>query len=110
MRVRGSLHLLMLAMLFSPLALLAIDGPFHDLSPAASGLLPARGEHDAPLPARYRTLELDLGALEDLLAMAPGERTNAALAAPLLVTLPFPDGSDRLFRVESSPILEAELA
>ena len=49
-------------------------------------------------------------ALERTLAQAPAERSAAAVAAPLLFALPYPDGTDRLFRVEESPILEPELA
>ncbi len=88
----------------------AIDAPFRDLSAESLAGLPPRGENEAPLPLHFRALEVDLGALEDLLALAPAEGGAAALAAPLVLTLPYPDGSDQHFRVEESPILEPALA
>ncbi len=88
----------------------AIDAPFRDLSAESLAGLPPRGEYEAPLPLHFRALEVDLGALEDLLALAPAEGGAAALAAPLILTLPYPDGSDQRFRVEESPIMEAALA
>ncbi|MDQ1347327.1 MAG: hypothetical protein QG573_696, partial [Acidobacteriota bacterium] len=88
----------------------AIDAPFRDLSAESLAGLPPRGEFEAPLPRQFRALEVDLGALEDLLALAPAEGGAAALAAPLILTLPFPDGSDQRFRVEESPIMETALA
>ncbi len=84
------------------------DGPFRDLSRQS---LPARGgAWEIPLPRHFRALEVDVSALESLLARAPAERSAAAATAPLLLALPYPDGTDRLFRVEESPILEPELA
>ncbi len=88
----------------------AIDAPFRDLSAESLAGLPPRGEYEAPLPLHFRALEVDLGALEDLLALAPAEGGAAALAAPLILTLPYPDGSDQHFRVEESPIMEPALA
>ena len=88
----------------------AIDAPFRDLSAESLAGLPPRGEYEAPLPLHFRALEVDLGALEDLLALAPAEGGAAALAAPLILTLPYPDGSDQRFRVEESPIMETALA
>lgn len=90
--------------------LAAAQGPFRDLSPASFAALAPRGVAEAPLPRSFRALAVDLGELEDLLALAPAEGSSAALTAPLLVALPYPDGSDRLFRVEESPVLEPELA
>lgn len=82
--------------------LAAAQGPFRDLSPASFAALAPRGVAEAPLPRSFRALAVDLGELEDLLALAPAEGSSAALTAPLLVALPYPDGSDRLFRVEES--------
>ncbi len=84
------------------------DGPFHDLSPESlQALGPRGGAWEIPLPRRFRALEVDVKALESLLAQAPAERSTAA---PLLLALPYPDGTNRLFRVAESPILEPELA
>ena len=92
------------------LAAEAAEGPFRDLSPASFAALAPRGVAEAPLPRSFRALAVDLGELEDLLALAPAEGSSAALTAPLLLALPYPDGSDRLFRVEESPLVEPELA
>jgi hypothetical protein len=87
----------------------AEGGPFRDLSLESLQALPARGgSWEIPLPRHFRALEVDVKALESLLARAPAERSAAA--APLLLVLPYPDGTDKLFRVEESPILEPELA
>src|SRR6185295_11357203 len=86
-------------------------GFFRDL-PVAS--LPARGGEsgvlEIPLPRRFRSLEVDVFALESLLSEAPLERSAQAARSPLFLSLPYPDGTDRLFRVEESPILAPELA
>jgi hypothetical protein len=83
---------------------------FRDLSLDA---LPARSGDAAleiPLPRHFRALEVDVAALEGLLARAPAERSAAATVVPLVLALPYPDGTDRRFRIEESPILEPELA
>jgi hypothetical protein len=83
---------------------------FRDLTPESVAVLPARdGAWEAPLPRRFRALEVDVAALEGLLGRAPAERSVAAAATPLRVPLPYPDGTDRAFRVEASPILEPAL-
>jgi hypothetical protein len=89
----------------------AADGPFRDLSLESLHALPARGGvWEIPLPRHFRALEVDVDALESLLARAPVEGSAARGAAPLLIALPYPDGTDRLFRIEESPILEPGLA
>jgi hypothetical protein len=89
----------------------AQDSPFRDLSRESLQGLPPRGSSwEIPLPRHFRALEVDAKALEILLARAPAERSAAAATAPLLLALPYPDGTDKLFRVEESPILEPELA
>src|SRR3954453_7411068 len=89
----------------------AADGPFRDLAPGSVRSLPARGgAWETPLPAHFRALEVDVKALENLLDRAPAERSAAAVVSPLVIALPYPDGTDRRFRVEESPILEPALA
>src|SRR6476661_3261435 len=89
----------------------AAESPFRDLSRQSLQALPPRGgDWEIPLPRHFRALEVDVKALENLLARAPAERSEAAATAPLLLSLPYPDGTDKLFRVEESPILEPELA
>ncbi len=83
-------------------------GWFQDL-PAVS--MPAReGDWEIPLPSHFRALAIRPAALEGLLASAPVERSPQAQSAPLIFTLPYPDGTEPRFRVEESPIMEPELA
>ncbi len=89
----------------------AADGPFRDLALDSVQNLPARGgSWETPLPRHFRALEVDVKGLETLLDRAPAERSAAAAVSPLVIALPYPDGSDRRFRVEESPILEPALA
>jgi Metallo-peptidase family M12 len=99
-------------------ALCTLAGPvaaqepvFRDLTLETLQSLPSRGgAWEVPLPARFRALEVDVKALESLLDQAPAERSAAAEMTPVFLALPYPDGTDRLFRIEASPILEPELA
>ena len=89
----------------------AEESLFRDLSRQSFQALPSRGgAWEIPLPRHFRALEVDVRALENLLERAPAERSAAAAPAPLLLALPYPDGTDKLFRVEESSILEPELA
>ena len=97
--------------LFAPSGAAAADvSPFRDLARESAQALPSRGAWESPLPGRFRTLEVDVKALESWLDRAPAERSTAAAVTPLVLALPYPDGTDRLFRVEESPILEPALA
>jgi hypothetical protein len=60
-------------------------------------------------PRAYRTLSLDRAKLETILGSAPREFAQDESAAAEL-TLPFPDGTSRRFRIVSSPIMEPSLA
>src|SRR4051812_2490638 len=84
---------------------------FRDLTLKSLQNLPSRGgAWEIPLPARFRALEVDVKALKSLLDRTPAESSAEAKAMPVLLTLPFPNGTDQLFRVEESPILAPELA
>ena len=61
-------------------------------------------------PESFRALDLDTAALAATLDDAPVEETTAAAAAPLVVSLPAPDGGFQSFRLEESPVMEPELA
>lgn len=56
---------------------------------------------------KYRTLSLDLTALQQILRTAPLEGTNGA---PALVVLPLPDGKYAKFSIEESPVMMPGLA
>ena len=98
--------------LFTLAVPLAAEEPvFRDLTLESLQSLPPRGVvGEVPLPARFRALEVDVKALESLLDRAPAEGSAAAVVSPMVLALPYPDGTDRLFRIEESPILEPALA
>ncbi|HEX2643804.1 MAG TPA: zinc-dependent metalloprotease family protein [Thermoanaerobaculia bacterium] len=84
---------------------------FRDLTLKSLQNLPPRGgAWEVPLAARFRALEVDVKALESRLDRVPAENSAEAKAMPTLLSLPFPDGTDQLFRIEASPILAPELA
>jgi hypothetical protein len=57
----------------------AEESPFRDLSRESLQALPARGgSWESPLPRHFRALEVDVKALESLLARAPAERSATA--------------------------------
>jgi hypothetical protein len=105
---RIPIFVLLAALLCAAVPAAAESGLFRDVAFQA---LPARsGSWEAPVPQRFRALEVDVDALEGLLARAPAERSTAAAVVPLVLALPYPDGTDKRFRIEESPILEPELA
>src|SRR2546428_187120 len=66
---------------------------------------------DLQLPAAssYRILRLNKDALARQLARAPMERTGDLRKSPAVLSLPMPDGSFKSFRIEESPVMDAEL-
>lgn len=62
------------------------------------------------VPKNYRTIRLNMAVLQKLLRGAPTEFTDAAQSNEIVVRIPFPDGSFSRFRIEESPIMEAQLA
>ena len=87
----------------------AEESLFRDLSRES---LPSRGgSWEIPLPRHFRALEVDVKALREPAGAGAGRTLGRRPPTePLLLALPYPDGTDRLFRVEESPILEPELA
>lgn len=61
------------------------------------------------LPNDYRLVSLDLKNLKKHLQDAPMEGTAAAKSAPLMVTLPMPDGTMEVFEIVESPMMAPEL-
>ena len=62
------------------------------------------------VPLRYRTVELDWAALDDLLAATPREDAVGIIHSDSVLTLPLPGGSFGRFRILESPIVAPELA
>jgi hypothetical protein len=57
-----------------------------------------------------RTLRLNQDAMQRLLRQAPLEFSDAAKQAPVVISIPLPDGSFARFQIEESPIMAPELA
>ena len=57
------------------------------------------------VPSIYRTVQLDVAALQQTLAAAPMEFTQEAATHPGIIFLPMPDGSVARFRFEKSPVV-----
>ncbi len=63
------------------------------------------------IPNTYRAFKLDKSELQTLLRNAPMESMDAARnAAPLIISIPMPDGTLSRFSVVESPIFEPALA
>lgn len=61
------------------------------------------------VPLHYRTIQLDLNALETLLASAPERFTAAAEGNAVLIDLPLPGGGQARFRLCESPMMAPAL-
>jgi trimeric autotransporter adhesin len=77
--------------------------------PAPAGLA-AQTARTAARPRRIRTLTLNRGGLEAVMAGAPLERTRAARERTLVLSLPAPGGEFERFAVQESPVMEPALA
>ncbi len=76
-------------------------------------VLPAAGKSAAAAattPSRFHAARLNKPGLRALVASAPLEHTAAAAVAPLIISLPHPDGGYQRFAIVDSPIMEAGLA
>ena len=62
------------------------------------------------IPVRYRTLRLDMTAMQTILSRAPMEFTDAARKVHIELVLPLPDGKFGKFRIVEAPIMEPALA
>jgi hypothetical protein len=63
-----------------------------------------------PLPAAFRSLQLDQIAMTDFLRTVPLEKNTGVRFSPQVIQLPMPDGSMTAFKVVESPIMEQGLA
>ncbi len=61
-------------------------------------------------PAHYGVFRADLAVLSRELSHAPLEYTREAVEAPLLISIPMPEGDYAAFEIVESPIMEPELA
>ncbi|MCB0594844.1 MAG: proprotein convertase P-domain-containing protein [Lewinellaceae bacterium] len=60
-------------------------------------------------PSAYRTAQLDLGALQTILAQTPMRFSTAARAQPQVLTLPMPDGTLQQFEIVRAPVMHPDL-
>lgn len=82
------------------------DGFWQDVAESA---IPPVGER-LIVPVAYRTVELNLNALKNLLSQAPWEENVRAYHSNVRLSLPMPDGTFEPFRIVESPIMAPELA
>ncbi len=61
------------------------------------------------IPQKYRTVSLDLNALQLKLALSPLESTTTKKTSSMVVTFPMPDGQMQNFKIVESPIMEPGL-
>jgi hypothetical protein len=71
--------------------------------------LPVAGERWI-VPQSYRTVGLDVDALQAVLDAAPMEGTPAAATSDVVLALPLPEGGYGHFRIVESPVMAPELA
>ncbi len=62
------------------------------------------------VPQQYRLVELNVDALQAVLAAAPLEGTPAAAQSDVVLALPLPEGGYGRFRIVESPVMAPELA
>lgn len=62
------------------------------------------------VPLAYRTFRLDADGLRRVLNQAPAEFSQRAVDAPVILSIPMPDGTFAGFAISDSPIMEAPLA
>lgn len=94
----------------SPKLKTSSDGLWQTVNEASLKASPEIQKQRQIVPTVYRTVQLNQTALNQLLAQAPMEFTEAATATPLVMTLPLPDGMFARFHVQESPMMEPELA
>ena len=71
--------------------------------------LPVAGERWI-VPQSYRTVGLNVDALQAVLDAAPMEGTPAAATSDVVLSLPLPEGGYGRFRIVESPVMAPELA
>lgn len=61
------------------------------------------------VPESYQTLKLNVPDMKKILSKAPMTGTTDVQESPLVLSLPWPDGSFKSFQIIESPIMEPEL-
>jgi hypothetical protein len=77
--------------------------------PVAEENIASRGQRYLQ-PEQYRTFRLNQTELANVLSSAPLEFSEQSKGAPVILTVPAPDGKLVRFRVEESPILAPDVA
>ncbi len=71
--------------------------------------IPAAGERRIQ-PSKFRSVRMDVSALQSVLTLAPEQYSPAAESGNLpLLSLPLPDGSIGRFRLEETPVMHPDL-
>jgi hypothetical protein len=62
------------------------------------------------IPNKYRTINIDQMKILSILKAVPLENSNAATNKDVMISIPFPDGTNKDFYLVESPIMEPALA
>jgi len=92
------------------LILAASQGTASMWTDTTPGNIPEASGERHIVPDRARLVVLDRGALEVVLAGAPDEAASVEGISAPVITLPYPDGTDRVFELVLSPIMAPVLA
>ena len=88
-----------------------INGGFwSDLDISQNRLQNPQTQNPTIQPAHFRTVSVDLAALNLLLNSAPLENQLSAKESTSIISLPLPDGSSESFSFVNSPVMAPELA
>lgn len=85
---------------------LSTDNPWRTIDEKA---ITSRAEQIGR-PRAYRTVQLDRDRFDQTRASALKEFTAAARKSETVLNLPLPDGTDEVFRIVDSPVMEPALA
>ena len=61
------------------------------------------------IPERYKTYQVDLLALQELLSKAPHEKSTPVEHSSIIINLPMPDGAIQQFKLTESPVMDDAL-
>jgi hypothetical protein len=72
-------------------------------------IIPTRGNRYI-IPSEFRTVSLNIYTIQTILRSAPIENLQSPVKSNTILSIPYPDGTNREFYVTESPIMAPELA
>ncbi len=83
-----------------------INKPIKDIAESA---IVIKGERHS-IPKHYRTLQIDITAMKQLLTQSPAESPSAARSSNVIFEMPMPGGSNSRFRIYETQVMDTALA